>query len=85
MPNPEIIGLISGALTSAGLIPQVVRVFRLKSAHEISLLFTVLFLAGGICWLSYGVFLNLRPVILWNSITLIFVGALLYAKLRYGR
>jgi MtN3 and saliva related transmembrane protein len=68
-----------------GFLPQVIRVFKLKSAHEISLSFTILFLTGLGCWLAYGISLRLTPVILWNAISVIFALALLYAKLRYGR
>jgi len=68
-----------------GFLPQVIRVFKLKSAHEISLPFAILFLTGLGFWLAYGISLRLTPVILWNAISVIFALALLYAKLRYGR
>jgi MtN3 and saliva related transmembrane protein len=67
------------------LIPQIIRVFRLKSAREISILFTSLLLVGLIMWLAYGVFLSLMPVILWNAIGALFAATLLYGKLKYGR
>jgi MtN3 and saliva related transmembrane protein len=67
------------------MIPQLVRVFKLRSAREISELFTVLLLAGMICWLAYGLYLRLTPVILWNAAGAILVALLLYAKLKYGK
>ena len=75
---------MAGALVTIGLIPQVVRVFKLKSAYEISLPFTLLFLLGGVCWLIYGVLLELIPVVLWNGITVVILAVLLYNKLKYG-
>jgi len=81
----ELLGFVGGALMTVATIPQVWRLYKLKSAHEISLLFTWLFLLGTACWLSYGISLNLPPVILWNSITLVLGIAMLYAKLKYGR
>ena len=81
----EILGFIAGALMTLGFMPQVWRLYKLKSAKEISLPFTSLFLAGTILWLSYGVLLRLTPVILWNAITLFLGGAMLFAKLKYGR
>jgi MtN3 and saliva related transmembrane protein len=83
--SAEWLGLIAGAIMTIGFLPQVIRVFKLKSAHEISLTFTILFLIGLGCWLAYGIFLRLTPVILWNSITIVLGAALLYAKLKYGR
>jgi MtN3 and saliva related transmembrane protein len=81
----EILGLVGGALTTFGYVPQLVRILKLKSAREISLPFTLSFLAGATCWLAYGALLNLMPVILWNSAGIIFLTMLLFGKLKYGR
>jgi len=82
------LGLLAGALVTCSMIPQLVRVFQLKSAREISELFTILLLVGlvgMICWLAYGICLRLTPVILWNAIGAVLVALLLYAKLKYGK
>jgi len=81
----ELLGFIGGALTTMGFIPQVWRLFRLRSAHEISLPFTILFIVGIGFWLSYGISKGLPSVIIWNAITFALGWAMLYAKLRYGR
>ena len=81
----EIFGLLGEALTTFGYIPQLLRILKLKSAREISLPFTLSFLAGAICWLTYGVLLSLVSVILWNSAGIIFLSMLLYGKLKYGK
>lgn len=79
------LGLVGGALTSLSLLPQIWQLFRLKSAHEISLPFSILMLAGLTCWLVYGIVFNLFPVILWNGIAIVLAAAMLYAKLKYGK
>ena len=81
----ESLGFVAGALVTCSIIPQLIRVFQLRSAREISMLFTTLLLLGVITWLAYGVSLRLIPVILWNSVGAILVSILLYAKLKYGR
>jgi len=81
----ELIGFIAGALATSSTIPQLVRTFRLKSAYEISTAFTVLLLCGLSLWLVYGLYLNLKPVIIWNAISTGCVGTLLFAKLKYGK
>ncbi len=83
--NGEFFGLIAGAFTTFALIPQVIRVFKLKSAHEISLLFTILYLVGGLTWLTYGIVDRLFPVILWNAVATSLTAVLFYAKMKYGR
>ena len=81
----ESLGFIAGALVTCSLIPQLIRVFRLKSAREISTLFTTMLLLGIITWLVYGIFSRLPPVILWNAVGAVLVALLLYVKLKYGR
>jgi MtN3 and saliva related transmembrane protein len=80
----EIFGLVAGALTTGGFIPQVVRVFRIRRAFEISLPFTILFVIGTTAWLSYGIVISAFSLILWNSIALCLAVMLLFAKLRWG-
>ena len=80
----ELLGFVGGALITFGFIPQVWRLFKLKSAREISLPFALLFLLGAACWLAYGLLFNLPPLILWNTISLALMCAMLYAKLKYG-
>ena len=81
----ETFGFVAGALATCSVIPQVVRVFKLKSAHEISLVFTILLMVGLIFWMVYGIRLKLTPVVIWNSIGVATIALLLYAKLKYGR
>ncbi len=81
----EYLGFVAGALVTCSLIPQIIRVFQLRSAREISMLFTTLLLLGLILWLAYGISFGLAPVILWNAVGAILVAILLYAKLKYGR
>lgn len=85
MDIAQLLGLFGGALVTCSLVPQIIRVFRLKSAREISVLFTSLMLLGLLTWLSYGVWLRLGPVILWNAIGAILVAVLLYGKVRYWK
>jgi len=83
--SAESLGFVAGAFATCSLVPQLIRVFKLRSAREISLLFNTLLLLGLITWLAYGIYLKLPPVILWNAIGAVLVSVLLYAKLKYGR
>ena len=80
----EFAGFMAGALTTVAFIPQIWRLFRLKSAREISLPFTLLLACGVSCWLVYGILFGLAPVILWNAVTLCLALTMLYEKVRYG-
>ena len=85
MPSTEILGLVAGVFTTFSTIPQIMRVYKLKSAREISLIFTSTLLTGVTIWLVYGIVLGLTPLILWNSIGIVLNAWLLLFKLRYGR
>jgi len=67
-----------------GLVPQILRVWRLKSAQEISLPFSLLFLVGTMLWLAYGLFLGLVSVIVWNGANSALLILLLTMKLKFG-
>ncbi len=79
------LGLLAGGLIAASFIPQTWRLFKLKSAREISLLFTCLQLGGGLLFLAYGLILSLPAIVITNIVNTVLVSLVIYAKLRYGR
>lgn len=81
----QILGLVAGAMIAVSFIPQIWKLFRLKSAKEISLPFTLLQLCGGLLWLIYGVLLSLPAVIATNIINAILVSTMLFAKVKYSK
>ena len=85
MSLTEYIGLMAGFLITCSFVPQIMRVIRLKSAREISVLFTSLTLLGMALWLTYGIKHGLIPIMLWNIIGMVLIIILLYAKIKYGR
>ncbi len=82
--DAELVGLAAGLLVACGLVPQVVRVWRMKDAHQISLGFNLITIGGIALWLAYGVLLGLLSVILWNAVNLVLYLSLLVVKLKYG-
>ena len=81
----QYLGFVAGIFTTLCYVPQLMRVFRLKSAREISALYTVFILCGTGIWLVYGVLIGNTPLIVWNAIALAFLSLLLTAKYLYGR
>ncbi len=67
--NYEILGFAAGVFTTFSLVPQIYRVYRLKSAREISLAFTLSMAFGNLLWLTYGILSGSLPIILWNIIS----------------
>jgi MtN3 and saliva related transmembrane protein len=79
------LGLVAGALIAVSFIPQIWKLFTLKSAREISLPFTFMQLFGGVLFLVYGILLSLPALIITNVANTILVCLILLAKLKYGR
>ncbi len=85
MSSADYIGLVAGGIVTLGIVPQVIRIFKLRSARDISALFNLALLTGTTLFLIYGIILSLLPLILWNSISMILISILLYGKWKYGR
>lgn len=81
----EDIGFAAAFCTTVALVPQLLRVLRLRSAREISLGTFLLFSTGVALWLLYGLHIGSRPVIASNAVTLGLSLSILFLKVRYGR
>jgi MtN3 and saliva related transmembrane protein len=79
----NIIGLVAGSLTTVAYLPQVVKIWKTKSARDLSLGMFVTLSAGIFLWLVYGILIGSLPVILANAATLVFSGFVLFLKIRY--
>ncbi|MFN3461721.1 MAG: SemiSWEET family sugar transporter [Oceanibaculum sp.] len=79
----ELVGGIAAVLTTLSFLPQVLKAWRSRSARDVSLLMLLLFLAGVLLWLCYGLALGSLPLILANAVTAVLILAILAAKLRF--
>lgn len=68
--NPEILGIIAGTLTTICFVPQAIKLIRSRHTEGVSLLMYAIFTLGVFFWLTYGIVLESRPMIVANSITL---------------
>jgi MtN3 and saliva related transmembrane protein len=78
------IGFIAAILTTVSFVPQVLKVWRTRSAKDISLGMYSLFTLGIATWLVYGVLIDSWPVILANLVTLMLAGSVLVMKLKFA-
>ena len=83
--DPEIIGFIAGGLSSALFIPQIIKIFKEKSAEEISLLTCIIGIVSAGLWLWYGIIQDHISMIVTNSIACIATTVLLVFKMIYNR
>ncbi len=81
--TPQMLGYAAGFLTTVAFVPQVLQVYRSRSARDVSLGMFVLFSTGVVLWLVYGVWIESPPVIWANAVTLVLALAVLGAKWRW--
>ena len=84
MTNVDWLGTVAGIFTTTAFLPQVIKVWRSRSARDISLGTYAIFATGVACWVAYGWILWIWPVIIANVVTLILVAVVIAMKLRWG-
>ena len=80
-----ILGLAAGTITSITFLPQVIQVWKTKSAKDISLGMLMLLLLGVAMWLAYGIILANPAIIYTNSMVMAMGLLLLYFKWKFGK
>ena len=79
----DTIGYIAAAFTTFAFLPQLIKIIKNKKANDVSLLMYLVMLTGIGLWLAYGIMIHSLPVIAANSLTFLFVLAILFLKVRF--
>ena len=74
----EIVGYLSGVCTTLAFLPQAIKSITTKNVSGLSLYMYIIYCMGLVCWILYGVYLHSFQIMLFNSITLVFNGIILY-------
>lgn len=85
IPLIQLAGYCAAILTTTSFVPQLIRVWRLRSARDISLTMFLAFSLGVFLWFIYGVSLHSIPIMLANGVTLALSLTILILKLRFDR
>jgi len=80
----EIIGLIAGAITSMGYLPQIYRGYKIKKLNDVSYYMPGILALGMSLWLIYGIFLEAIAVIVANFFGIACSILLIIMKKRYS-
>ena len=79
----NIVGTAGGIVSSVTFLPQVIKIWKTKSAKDLSM-GTLMFLVLNVSlWLLYGILTNLYPIIITNGIVLSMVFIMVYFKLTF--
>ena len=67
MDAVDILGLIAGAITSLGFIPQLIRGYQTKKLEDVSYFMPLILAVGMTIWFAYGIVLSKFPIIVANA------------------
>jgi MtN3 and saliva related transmembrane protein len=81
----DLLGLAAGGLTTVSFLPQVLKIWRTKSAEDVSLTMFGLFSLGVLLWLSYGILVGSLPIVAANAVTLVLALIVIALKVRFRR
>lgn len=81
----SLVGYIAAFCTTAAFIPQVVLVWRTRSASGVSMGMYSAFCFGVFLWLCYGIAIQAWPIAINNAITLVLASSVLVMKWRFER
>lgn len=84
MDKITLLGLMAGTCTTLSFLPQLIKTWKTRSTHDISIGMYVTLSIGLLLWVFYGVYIYSLPIIITNVVTLILVCTVLVLKIRHG-
>ena len=79
----DIIGYVAALFTTFSLLPQIIRIWKLKEARDISLFMPLMVSIGAVLWLVYGIMIAEAPVIAANAVSLLVALITLFVTIKY--
>ena len=85
MNGIQLLGITAGTITSVTFVPQVIKIWKTRSARDISLVMLLLLITGVLAWLLYGILVKDAAIIYTNSMVLTMSLILLYFKWKFNK
>lgn len=80
-----ILATLFGTISGLANIPQIIKIYKRKSAKDISILTYLILVIGAITWILYGIEINNFPLMLTNIIGAINISLVIIGWFLYGR
>jgi MtN3 and saliva related transmembrane protein len=84
MVDAELVGSIAGTLTTVAYVPQALKVYRTRSAGDLSWPTFLCLVIGIVLWVAYGWMIDQWPIVIANVVTLGLALAIVAGKLIYS-
>lgn len=79
-----VVGIAAPIVSVVSFLPQVLKCWTTKRTKDISYPSYIIFFAGSISWLTYGILKNDLSIIITNSFLAFFVFLILLMKFKFG-
>jgi MtN3 and saliva related transmembrane protein len=79
----DAIGYAAALFTTFSLLPQIIRIWKLKEARDISLFMPLMMSIGSVLWLVYGIMITEIPGIAANAVALLVALTTLFITIKY--
>ena len=83
MQLENFIGTAGGIVSSVTFLPQVIKIWKTKSAQDLSMMTLFFLILNVSLWLTYGLLKTDFPLIITNSIVLTMILIMVYFKLKF--
>ncbi len=78
-----IIGTLGATLTTVSLLPQALKLYKTKSAGDLSFWTYATLISGTLLWVIYGLLLKQPPIYISNIISFLFAVVILALKIKH--
>lgn len=79
------LAVVAGLLSTSSFVPQVLKAWRERDTAAISKRMYVVTVTSFSLWTLYGVLIENLPIIVFNSLSLILSGTILFLKIKNDR
>lgn len=79
----QIVGLVAGTFTTFSTLPQMIKVWLSKSAHDVSTVMFLIAFTGNALWVLYAVMINSFSLVKANTISLFLVSCMIIMNVKF--
>ncbi|MBD2745653.1 SemiSWEET transporter [Microvirga sp. BT688] len=82
---PTVLATIAGILSTSSFVPQVLKAWRERDTAAISKTMYLVTVTAFVLWSAYGFMIGAWPLIVFNLLSLVLSGTILFLKIRNDR
>jgi MtN3 and saliva related transmembrane protein len=83
--NAEWVGYAATFFSCIGYVPQIMQMWKTKSARDVSLSTYITLITAALLWLSYGFLMHRSAIILANILVMVFLLGIAALKIFYEK